>query len=169
MSTPDNRIRIQAPPIDFENDVGITGQDHDEFPVPGPARYDTMRMFLIGLLASQASYDEPTNYRKGTIWLDLNTFVLKIRSGDGVAGTEWSDISDAIQVSSGLSLKDWFDAVSASLAERLVTSEELEAAIGRFFTADISNNITSFVMAAPNGDRYRVTMSNTGEFVRTKL
>jgi len=169
MALPDNRIRIQSSLIDFDDDVGTTGQDHDSFPEPGPARYDTMRMFLIGLLAHQASYDEPTNFRKGTIWLDLNTFTLSIRSGDGAAGTEWSDLSDAIQVSSGLSLKDWFDAVSGSLAERLVSSAELAAAIGTFFTADVSGNITSFIMAAPNGDRYRVTMSNTGEFVRTKL
>jgi hypothetical protein len=166
---PDNRIRLQAPPIDFEDDVGNTGQDHDDYPDPGQARYDWMRMYLIGLLANQASFNEPVNYRKGTPWFDLNTMTLKIRTGEGVAGTTWSDFSDVIQVSTGLTLKDWFDAVAGTLAERLVSEEELVAALGHYFTADVSGNIESFIMAAPNGNRYRVTVNNTGNLITTLI
>ena len=166
---PDNRIRIPAPPIDFEDDVGETGQDHDRFPEPGQARYDWMRMFLIGLLANQASYSEPVNYRKGSFWVDLNTGILKTRTGEGIAGTEWSDIGELIQVSPGLTLQGWFDAVSASLAERLVSTEELVAALGQFFAADSGGNILSFTMASPNGSQYRITINNSGDFVKTLL
>jgi hypothetical protein len=166
---PDNRIRIPAPPIDFSEDVGDTGQDHDRFPDPGQARYDWMRMFLIGLLANQASYREPVNYRKGTFWMDLDSGILKIRTGEGVAGTEWSDIAELIEVSPGLTLQGWFDAVSSSLAERLVSTAELSAALQEFFTADVGGNILSFVMAAPNGSRYNITINNSGEWVKTLL
>lgn len=170
MSTlPDNRIRIPAPPIDFEEDVGETGQDHDNFPEPGQARYDWMRMFLIGLLANQASYDEPVNYRKGSFWMDLSTGVLKIRTGNGTAGTEWSDVAELIQVSPGLTLQDWFDAVSSSLAERMVSTAELAAALQEFFTADAGGNILSFIMASPNGSRYQITINNSGDWVKTLL
>jgi hypothetical protein len=167
MPLPDNRIRIQPPLIDFESDVGETGQNHDNFPDPGQARYDWMRMFLIGLLANQASYDEPVNYRKGSFWFDLNTSVLKVRTGEGVAGTEWSNFAEVVEVTDGVTLKDWFDAVSAGLADRLVSSEELAAALGRFFTADISGNISSFTMVAPNGTRHRVTVTNAGDLITT--
>jgi hypothetical protein len=171
MSTdlPDNRMRFPAPPIDFEDDVGDTGQDHDSFPEPGQARYDWMRMAVIALLSNQSSFNEPVNYRVGTPWLDLNTWTLKIRTGDGVKGTEWSDFSEVIQVTDGVTLKSWFEAISSDLADRLVSTEELIAALGHFFTADVSGNITSFVMASPGGVRYKVTMSDTGVLVTTRL
>jgi hypothetical protein len=166
---PDNRIKLQPPEIDFEDDVGVTGQLHDSFPAPGQARFDWMRSFLSGLLANQASYSEPVEYRKGTAWLDLDTGILKIRTGEGVAGAEWTDFSEVIQVSDGLTLKDWFDAVSAGLADRLVTEEELIAALGRFFTADVTGNISNFIMASPNGTRYRVTVTNAGDLITTAI
>ena len=79
MALPDNRIRLSSSKIDFENDVGIASQDHDDYPPPqGQARFDHMRMFLIGVLSQQSSYDEPTQKRDGTPWFDLNTFQLKI-------------------------------------------------------------------------------------------
>lgn len=83
MSLPDNRIRFSGPGIDFENEVGRTGQDHDDYPQPyTQARYDWMRMFLIGLLSCQSSKEEPTQYRDGTWWFDLNTLTMKIRRAD---------------------------------------------------------------------------------------
>jgi hypothetical protein len=170
MSTlPDNRIRIPAPLIDFENDVGETGQDHDRYPEPGQSRYDWMRMVLIGLLANQSSYSAPVNFRKGSFWFDLNSNVLKIRTGDGVAGTEWSETSIAIEVSPGLTLDNWFQAVSASLADRIIRTPELAAALQQFFVADSGGNISSFVMASPNGNRYRVTIDNSGTLVTTLI
>lgn len=166
---PDNRIRTPAPPIDFADDVGETGQEHDNYPEPGQARYDWMRMFLIGLLANQASYSEPVNYRKGSLWFDLNDEVLKIRTGEGVAGTQWTDIPVVIEVSPGLSLKGWFDAVSASLADRIIRTPELAAALQEFFVADSGGNILSFTMASPSGTRYKISIDDGGNWVKTVL
>jgi hypothetical protein len=109
--TSDNRIRLPAPTIDFENDVGITGQDHDSYPSAGQQpRYDWMRMFLIGLLSNQSSESEPTQYREGTIWFDLNTNTLKIRNA-----SEWQDISSAVSLSATETLKSWFEATGSNI------------------------------------------------------
>jgi hypothetical protein len=114
MTLPDNRIHFPAAKIDFSTDVGVTSQDHDSYPPPqGQARFDHMRMFLIGLLAQQASYDEPTQYRDGTPWFDLNDSSVKIRSG-----SEWKHLSDAISVqqASGVSTLSLTDFVTQVLA-----------------------------------------------------
>lgn len=79
---PDNRIRFPVTKVDLENDVGLTGQTHDNYPAAGTqARADWMNLCLIGLLAQQSSYSEPSNYRDGTPWFDLNDGTLKIRFG----------------------------------------------------------------------------------------
>lgn len=116
-STPNNTIRFPAPLIDFEAAVGETGQDHDTYPAPGgQARYDWMRLFLIGLLAQQSSYEEPSQYRQGTPWFDLNTFSLKIRSGDA-----WVSYAEAIALTEPdtngqiVTLKSWYDSVQSLL------------------------------------------------------
>jgi hypothetical protein len=101
--------------------------------------------------------------------LDLNTGILKVRTGEGTTGTTWSDIAELVQVSPGLTLQDWFDAASVSLAERLVSTEELAAALGEFFEADTAGNILSFTMASPSGSKYRVTIDDSGNFVKTPL
>ncbi len=100
MPLPDNRLRYPAPRIDFEAEVGLTGQDHDNWPsAQGQARYDWFRMAFIALLANQSSYDAPTQYREGTFWYDLNTETIKVfRNG------QWADLSEAIQVSPVYSL-----------------------------------------------------------------
>ena len=120
MAIPDNRLRLPGPLIDFTNDVGLTGQQHDTYPAPGQARYDWARMSFIALLANQASYDMPLNYRLGTPWFDLNTMTLKIRTGSGVAGSDWSPFSDVISLehtSSGdLTLSAWYATAAAALA-----------------------------------------------------
>lgn len=104
MTLPDNRIRLPAPRIDFETDVGLAFQDHDNYPPPsGPARFDHMRMMLIGLLAQQASFSEPTQFRDGTPWFDLNSMTLKIRSGNA-----WVSYTDVIHVvSDAMNLTEW--------------------------------------------------------------
>lgn len=117
--TEDNRIRLPATLIDFANDVGVTGQDHDSYPAAGAqARYDHMRMYLIGLLSQQSSETAPTQYREGTPWLDTSTSppILKIRSGD-----EWKQYSNAIIVGNDsdgdpLSLEDWYSSLSGFLS-----------------------------------------------------
>lgn len=112
MTLPDNRVRLSATKIDFINDVGVASQDHDNYPPPqGQARFDHMRMFLIGLLAQQSSYDEPTEYRDGTPWFDLNTLTLKIRSGG-----EWKHIAESINLETDANvvrLSDWYESVNS--------------------------------------------------------
>lgn len=109
---PDNRIRIQGPRIDFVNDVGLTGQDHDDYPAAGAqARFDLMRSYLIGLLSCQSSYYEPTQYRNGTLWFDLSVAQLKIN-----VDNEWVNISNVIGLTADLTLAEWYTAISDIVA-----------------------------------------------------
>lgn len=106
MAAPDARIHLPGSPIDFPTDVGTTGQDHDTYPSPDTqARFDHMRMYLIGLLANQASIgtDEPTQYREGTWWFDLTEGAMKIRKGDA-----WVPAGDGILVADGVTLGDFY-------------------------------------------------------------
>ena len=113
---PDNRFVLPAPLIDFTNDVGETGQQHDSFPSGGQqARYDWFRMALIALLANQSSHHEPINYRAGSLWYDLHETLLKIRTGEGTAGSSWSSLADAIGLD-GTTLAQWYTEASALLA-----------------------------------------------------
>lgn len=92
MSIPDNRIRFPAAKLDFADLVGESGQDHDNYPPPrGQARFDHLRIYLIGLLTQQAAFDAPTQFRDGTAWFDLNTLSLKIR-----IGSAWVSYAQAI-------------------------------------------------------------------------
>lgn len=94
MTLPDNRIRLTPAKIDFETQVGETGQDHDNYPGPQKqARFDHLRMYLIGLLSQQSSYDPPTQFRDGTTWFDLNDLTLRIRYNN-----EWRPISEVVSV-----------------------------------------------------------------------
>ncbi len=118
MPLPDNRIRFPAPRIDFTAEVGDTGQDHDGYPAPGgQARFDWMRIFLVGLLSQQASYDEPTQFREGSPWFDLNTKTLKIRSDN-----EWKSFASCVGLTTPdtdgnvVNLADWYVAVQDLLA-----------------------------------------------------
>jgi hypothetical protein len=67
---------------------------------------------LIGLLAQQASFQPPTQFRDGSPWFDLNTFTLKIR-----LGTEWVPyahvlgLTDPDQDGKVVTLADWYTAV----------------------------------------------------------
>lgn len=98
MALPDNRIRFPSNKIDFDAEVGVTGQDHDNYPLPNSqARFDWMRMIIIGLLSHQASETEPSEYRDGTVWFDLNSNELKIWMG-GTTDGAWQPISKAIIV-----------------------------------------------------------------------
>lgn len=115
MTLPDNRIRFDSTKIDFVTDVGVTSQDHDNYPVAGgQARFDHQRMYLIGLLSQQSSFNEPTQKRDGTPWFDLNELALKI----WVNG-EWQYYSTVIPLEdtgSGLiTLDSWYQSVSSTL------------------------------------------------------
>lgn len=115
---PDNRIVLTGPLIDFVNNVGVTGQDHDSYPAADQqARFDTMRSYLIGLLSNQSSYTAPTQFREGTIWFDLNTAVLRIYHNGS-----WRPLADAIALidqtgtTDLLTLSQWFESLSGYLA-----------------------------------------------------
>jgi len=137
-SLPDNRIRFPGPKIDFANDVGTTGQDHDNYPAPlAQARFDHLRMALIGLLAQQSSYSEPTQKRDGTAWFDLTTQTLRIYKN----GT-WHDYSEVLQLSTDIegkpyTLQQWYEDVSASLS-----TFAPEVCFGGVFTVDGTLSLT---------------------------
>lgn len=107
---PDNRIRLSPTKIDFDNDVGTTGQSHDDYPAPGAqARFDHMRMFLIGLLSNQSSFSAPVEYRDGSLWFDLNDLSIKIR-----AGGAWQPLSNSIKVGD-TTLEEWVAGVNQTV------------------------------------------------------
>lgn len=149
---PDNRIRFSSARIDFADEVGTTGQEHDSYPSPGQnqARFDWMRIFLIGLLSNQSSFDEPTQFREGTIWFDLNDAILKIRRNNS-----WVQISDAIKLGTDndglpISLTNFYnDAISLLNAKPTAT----------FSGHAVSDNVTTIVIpeslrsAGGNGSR----------------
>ena len=116
---PDNRFRLPATKIDFENDVGLTGQDHDLYPAPqGQARYDHMRMAIISLLAQQASYAAPTQYREGSAWFDLNTLTMKIRKGNSwVSYAETIALTEPDSTGQVQTLADWYATASVTLTD----------------------------------------------------
>lgn len=146
MAIPDNRIRFSSTRIDFETEVGVTGQDHDDYPAAGgQARYDWMRMFLLGLLSCQSSSEEPTQYREGTPWFDLNTHTLKIYSGNG-----WVSVSDAIGLTEPdtngdvVTLSSWYTTVQdllVGLAPEVVFSGQCNA--DNITTIDVPETLRS--------------------------
>lgn len=157
MSLPDNRIKFPPTRIDFDNDVGVTGQEHDSYPAPGSqARYDWMRLMLIGLLSQQSSYDEPEQKRIGTPWFDLTTNTLKCWAGEA-----WIRYSEFIELEDGVALKDWYDEVKESIES--LTSEIF------FHGVSTNNNISS--IAIPESVRTsifadsRVFLTINGELV----
>lgn len=124
MSVPEKDNRIEFPPtlIDFDNQVGVTGQLHDTFPAAGQQpRYDWMRIALIGLLSCQSSNDPPTQYRIGTPWFNRVKNAYYIWNG-----SDWVSIASFISLmdltaSSGdtdtiLSLSEWFTQVQDILS-----------------------------------------------------
>jgi hypothetical protein len=119
---PDNRLRFPAPLIDFATEVGLTGQDHERFPYPdAQPRWDWMLIWYMSLLANQSSYDEPMQYRDGTLWFDLNTLTLKIwrSSLENISGS-WLSIatSTELEIISGVpvTLDSWYTSVNSKLS-----------------------------------------------------
>lgn len=115
MAIPDFRIRFPSSKINFVEDVfagSPDGQDVNDFPAPGEqARYDWMRMVVIGLLANQSSYEEPINYKIGTLWMDLNDNFYKYFNGESFASA-----SDAIAIGD-MSLTDWSEVVNETVGK----------------------------------------------------
>lgn len=119
MPTQDARIRFPAARVDFVNDVGETSQPHDQYPAPGQqARYDWLRLYLIGLLSNQASALEPTNYREGSLWfdtsIDLSDIIppatFRVRKNNN-----WVSLSEAINLGTS-TLQAWYEETVSSLS-----------------------------------------------------
>lgn len=110
----DNRLKFDATLIDF-SEVGTTGQDHDNYPAPGQQpRYDWMRLYLIALLSNQSSEDEPTQFREGTLWYNLNSDQKRLFIYDGAA---FVNIADHIKLGDDLkSLSEFFTETTEALA-----------------------------------------------------
>ena len=119
---PNNTLRFQAPLIDFATEVGLSGQDHEKFPAPdAQPRWDWLLIWFISLLANQSSYEEPTQYRDGTIWFDLNTLVLKIwrSSLENISGS-WLSVATSIELesiaSTPVTLSAWYTSTNSKLS-----------------------------------------------------
>jgi hypothetical protein len=112
----DNRIALPPTLIDFTA-VGVTGQDHDEFPAPAQQpRYDWMRLYLIGLLANQSATERPTQFRTGTIFYNKSTNAFEYHDGD-----DWQDIASGIVLDGSdtdniVTLASWFAEATSQLA-----------------------------------------------------
>ena len=100
----DNRMKFPPTEVDFDNDVGITGQDHDLYPSGGQqARFDWQRLCIIANLSCQSSNDPPTQYRTGTIWYKRSTQEYLIWSG-----TAWDSLASHINLATGTTLADFY-------------------------------------------------------------
>lgn len=134
MSAPDYRIRFPSGLVNFTEDVGTTGQEHDSYPAAGQqARFDHMRLYLLGLLSNQSSVSEPLNYREGTIWNDISDSTdgpnLKVRRNN-----QWVSLSKSILLSPGLNLDQWYE--EASMALTSIAPE-------MFFSGTVVSNVVS--------------------------
>lgn len=150
---PDSRIRLQAPAIDFETEVGTTGQAHDTFPAPGQARYDWMRTFLIGLLSNQASFDEPIEFRLGTMWFNLNNRSFQFRNDAGAiiepTGEEWLSLAHGIELEEGLTLAQWYEQVKDMVA----VDTDVSRAFSKLITSTAQEPISAGNLVYVSADR----------------
>jgi hypothetical protein len=120
MSIPEHDNRMQFPPtlIDFDDQVGVTGQLHDTYPAPGQQpRYDWFRMAIIALLSMQSSEDPPTQYRTGTPWFNRTNNTIEVWSG-----TAWVGIATFIGLETSLSgdvtdLLGWYNSAKVKLTK----------------------------------------------------
>lgn len=123
MAAPDARLRFPPTAIDFDADVGITGQDHDNYPRPGDQpRYDWMRMYLIALLSHQAAAEAPAQFREGTLWFNLEQLMFEVRSDEA-----WRSVAECIKVAETdegviTSLAAWYESVAGRLASLAPTA-----------------------------------------------
>lgn len=112
----DNRIKFEPTKIDFENEVGVTGQLHDNYPKANEqARYDWHRLYLIGLLSHQSSSQPPFEYRTGTIWYSLDNEFYYYWDGQ-----EWAGLANGIKITidgSTMTLQQWADYMVAENKE----------------------------------------------------
>ena len=119
---PNNTLRFPAPLIDFATEVGLSGQDHERFPYPdAQPRWDWLLMWFMSLLANQSSYEEPTQYRDGTIWFDMNTMTLKIwrSSLENISGS-WISLASSIELETiagiPVTLSAWYTSTNGKLS-----------------------------------------------------
>ncbi|MBD3407276.1 MAG: hypothetical protein GF411_14245 [Candidatus Lokiarchaeota archaeon] len=141
MTLPDNRIKFPSTEVDFNNDVGTTGQDHDNYPEEDTqARYDWIRLYLIGLLANQASYEEPVNYRQGSIWMNLTDGYFRFYNG-----SDFSPMAHALGVPG-----DVASATEESLYSWIVAANERLSSIRKNATFSGVANVDASSISIPD-------------------
>lgn len=161
-----NDCRIQFPPtaVNFNN-VGSTGQPHDDYPSAGQARFDWMRMTLIGLLAHQSSIDPPTNYRQGTIWYCLADEYFKYFKND----TEgFVDLSHAIRITIGdrhMSLNEWANYIENAVLDTGGMAVWSGTASGATYNMQVPSSAAT---VAQRSNSYPILYKN-GEMIDPKL
>lgn len=105
----DNRLQYPSATVDFST-VGLSGQDHDDYPVPNTSpRFDWMRMYLMGLMSNQSSHTPPSEYREGTIWYNSLIEQYNYQTSSG-----FKPISEAIYINEngGQNLSDFVNHIS---------------------------------------------------------
>jgi len=71
----DNRIQLTNEPTT----TTTKGQLSDTYPnAEDPPRYDLMKSYLIGLLTHQSGTEQPTEYREGTLWYNLQQIKINL-------------------------------------------------------------------------------------------
>lgn len=163
MVLPDYRLRFPPTSIDFENDVfggSSNGQDIESYPQPGQARFDWMRIVVIGLLANQSSYLEPLNYRIGTIWMNLNDGFYKYFNGEGFA-----EISDAIRIGSS-NLSDWSNYIESNIG-KVTETGSFSGTASTTYTTEI--NVPSSLSAVAAYDNNIPIMYKNGSLIDFRL
>lgn len=165
MTSPDFRLRLGGPPIDF-SELGFTGTAIDTWPAPGSqARFDEIRSLLLALMSSQASFQEPVNYSLGSMWFDLNAAnagSYKFRHDAGPVidpnGEDWVSLSHGVELEPGLSLQQWFEQVRDIIIE---PTSPLTAIFHRFTTAITSEPISAGTLVYPSSDSHVRIADNT--------
>lgn len=165
MTTPDFRLRLGGPPIDF-SELGFTGTAIDSWPLPGSqARYDEIRSLLLALMSSQASFQEPINYSIGSLYFNLNatnagSFYFRHDAGPVIDpnGEDWVTLAHGIELEPGLSLHQWFEELRDTLVE---PTTALTAIFHRFTTAIASEPISAGSLVYPNLDSHVRLADNT--------
>ena len=141
MQKPDYRIRFSSALIDFDRDVHrgmLRGHQIENWPEPGQARYDWMRMVVLGLLSNQASVDPPINYREGTLWYSLLDNFFKYFNG-----IDFVDLANGIKIND-IDLVDWADRID-DVAKKLSDTGTFSGVVDRIRidSIDIPNHLIS--------------------------
>jgi hypothetical protein len=148
-------MKFPVTEVDFVNDVGTTGQLHDDYPAPLTSpRFDWMRMELMGLLANQSAFGHPMNHRIGTIHYNLNDNAYE--SSDG---TTFLPISSFIKAADS-DLANWSQDVENAISWNKLKMIFGGYAIQRSKVIKVPESIQSYVSQST-----RITFYKNGKII----